>query len=429
MIEGAIRKWLLPEYSNEVFVVKDIFLAFTFAVCLLDRGSEGKLSPSTLLWLLWTAFVVGHALLTGFSLTALIGLRYYLAPLPLLIIVPALVRGSADLDKLAIWAVRLSFPIGALAILQYYSPPDSLLNTYAWSSEGISDFGVEEGGELTSGIARSRVTSTFSYISTYAAYLSAIWLLAWMSVLNTRSVFDRAAATLALILTAFNMGMNGSRALIVFAVISALPFAFPAIRRLGLQRTQLLAVAVMVIVGYASISVFEPFLLTADRGDAEEASGRIVGILGMPLVTFSEISFLGTGVGTSFQGFEQLSGASSQFGDAIFNEINQDRVGIELGLFGYVLLLALKLTVLAKTIGVYRHLASSDLRYWALAALLIQLGSGWQIPFYNAVAAVCYFSAIGLVYWLEGEAARMRYQALRGRRNDSVTGNLASRGW
>jgi hypothetical protein len=57
--------------------------------------------------------------------------------------------------------------------------------------------------------------------------------------------------------------------------------------------------------------------------------------------------------------------------------------------------------MLAKSFGVYSRLRGQSLRPWALAALLIQFGSHWQIPFYNAVAAISYFSAIGLVYWLD----------------------------
>ena len=400
IVEGAIRKWILPEYSNEVFAVKDVILLLAFISYVGQRPVRMPKASDLAIWLFWALAVVVYAGIGGFSLVSLIGLRYYLAPLPLLLIIPELIRNPEDLDRAAVWAVRLAIPIGILGVIQYFSPPDSRLNSYAWSTEEIgSTFGVE--GGLTPD--RPRVTGTFSYISTYASFLSVVWVLGWLSALHSARKFDRRLAGFTLILVGFNMAMNGSRALLLVAAISGLPFAIALIRQLGTFRTQFIFAAFLATVVYVGESIFEPFALTADRGDAEEAATRVWGAVLTPYYTLSEIDLVGQGIGTTFGGFEQLGYRVS----LAFDEINLDRVGIELGVVGYVFVLGLKLMMLVKTFAVYTRERSARLRHWALAALLIQLSTSWQIPIYNSIAAVFYFSAFGLVYWIQKEQGKM----------------------
>src|SRR5258708_233313 len=101
VVEGAIRKWILPEYSNIVFGVKDVLLVLAFAWYLSERRKSSARSPKLLIWVLWAAYTIGHAAVTGFPLSSLIGLRYYLMPLLLIPLVPALIRGSTDLERVS----------------------------------------------------------------------------------------------------------------------------------------------------------------------------------------------------------------------------------------------------------------------------------------------------------------------------------------
>ena len=257
VVEGAVRKWFLPELSNTVFAVKDVMLAGAFAAFALSGQTRLPKSADLWLWVAWAALAMSHALIAGLSLQTIIGLRYYLAPLPLIVIVPALIRDADDLDRLASWAVWITFPIGALAIAQYFSPLDSPLNTYAWGGDEVSSFGNEDDGYLTD-TPRARVTSTFSYISTYAAFLAVSWLLAWLALLRGRTAFDRRLAGAALLLIAFNMGMNGSRALLLVALLSGMPFAWMLLRKIGAVWAQVLAACLSVAVAYAGISISNP---------------------------------------------------------------------------------------------------------------------------------------------------------------------------
>lgn len=405
MIEGALRKWALPEYSNQIFAAKDVLLVLACVAYSQLREKNAPAAADFTIWLAWGLVAVAFAAVEA-STQALIGLRYYLAPLPLVLLVPALIRSPHDLERIATWGTRIAFPIGMFAIIQYFSPVDSVLNIYARGEEdAIAGFGVETG--MFSGAIRPRVTSTFSYISTFAAFLSAAWVLGWISVLQGRTAWDRRFATVILILIAFNMAMNGSRSLFFTALITGLPFAFFLIKRLGALKLQALAIGLSVAVIYAGVAIFEPFALTALRGDPEEAFARLWAAFVLPFVVLSEVGIIGAGMGATFGGLEELGLRTSGIG---FDDINLDRVGVELGAFGYSVYLFIKVYLLLKAYRVLRGVRSENLRHWALAALLVQLGAGWQIPFHNSVSAIVYFCAVGLVNWIDRERMKQRTQ-------------------
>lgn len=407
VLEGAIRKWILPEFANQVFILKDLTLAATFLAFALSGRARLPRSETILLWGLWALYAIGMVLLAGFSLQSMIGLRYYLAPLPLLLIVPALIRDVEDLDRIARWAVWVTFPIGALAVAQYYSPIDSPLNTYAWGNEDIATFGNEDDGYLSDAPPRVRVTATFSYISTYASFLSATWLLAWLALLRARNRLERLASGAAVLLIAVNMAMNGSRALVAVALLSCIPLAWKLLRTIGPIWGQIVVGVGSIAALSASVAVFEPFVLTAQRGDEAEVITRIRGMALTPIGTFQAIGWVGGGIGATFGGGEQLGVGPANEG---FDEVHVDRMGLEGGYLGYTLVLLLKIVLVVQAFNVYRRLRGHALQPWALTALMVQLSSHWQIPFYNAVAAAYYFGAIGLMYWVDNQwrASRRR---------------------
>jgi hypothetical protein len=405
ILEGAVRKWLLPQYGSEIFLVKDFVLLTALTAYLIGRYRPARVRDLWI-WALWTAIVLAQALVSGPSLQTLVGLRYYLAPLPILLIVPALLQGVDDLDLFARWAVRVSFPIGLLAIIQYNSPVDSVLNTYAWGNDGgIATFGVES-ADFESVIEHARVTGPFSYISTFAAFLSAAWILAWLSLLHSRGRRDSVLAGLSIVLTFVNMGMNGSRSLLAFAAFTGVPLLLVFLVRHGLMRSRgfLVSVAVGLAIAASAAAILRPAEMTLQRGDTQEGLDRALNMISMPLATLDESSWLGAGMGSTFGGYEALGMTGAQG----FDEIHVDRIGLELGVVGYVFIVVAKLIVFWRTFGLIRRAPAGPIRDWAVIALVIQLNPPWSIPFYNSIAAILYFAAVALVYWLDMQVDRMR---------------------
>jgi len=417
IVEGAVRKWLLPQYGTEVFLVKDFVLLMALIAYVMGHHRPPRMRDLWI-WAFWMAVVLALGLTSGPSIQTLVGLRYYLAPLPILLIVPALLRDMRDLEFFARWAVRLSFPIGILAIMQYNSPVDSALNTYAWGSEGgVATFGVES-IDFAPVVEHARVTGPFSYISTFAVFLDAVWVLGWLALLHSRSRRDSVLASLSLILTFVNMGMNGSRALLLFAAATGIPLLLVFFARNGLMRSRafIATLCVGITIAAGAAVIFKPAELTMERGDAQEAADRATDMLTMPVATLAESDWFGQGLGSTFGGYEALGLAST----AGFDEIHVDRIGLELGMIGYLLMLFAKLVLFWRTFRLIGRAPKGPIRDWAVVALVVQLNPPWTIPFYNSIAAIVYFAAVALVYWLDMQLDRMRVLAA-GRRTDAVS--------
>ncbi len=411
--EGALRKWILPEYSNELFMLKDLILAAAAAAMagetLGARRTRFLSEDEALLWVLWIALFCSYALIGGFSLTALAGLRYYLAALPLAFVLPHLLRDWNDLRRMVGISLYLTIGICILGYIQYSSTLDSPINQYAWTTadQGIATFGVENDRLLDHPIDRPRITGTFSYISTYASFLQFMFLVAWVTALTGRTGGARLAAYTALFAVFMNIAMTGSRAPTLIATVISVPFAILLIRKSssGLYQAGIALALVAASVGglYGFSDPFAMILLRDEgAGDAEE---RISGALLAPIATIVSSSWLGEGIGATFGGLAELGITSSL--DWSFDEVNLDRIGIETGIIGYLFVLMVKITYMVKTLALVFRARSFDIRVWALAIFGYQLGLLWAIPLYNSVASALYFSALGLFYWLRYQNTRV----------------------
>src|SRR5439155_3920180 len=115
-------------------------------------------------------------------------------------------------------------------------------------------------------------------------------------------------------------------------------------------------------------------------GEAEGES-RILGSLSAPYFTMVDAGPFGLGVGAAFLGLGELQGAGRA--DYRFDEVMDDRVGIELGPPIYLFVLTAKIfLVLIKTRIAFR---ASTLEITASATPMIahKLMYVWAIPFYN----------------------------------------------
>jgi len=407
VLEGALRKWVWPGFSNELFVLKDIILVVAFLAWLTSRDSvRVALQPSEIwLWAAWLLVTIASAGLNGFGVESLVGLRYYLAPLPLLYVVSAMLRNIRDLNRLAVWYLWIALAIAALGAYQYASPVGSIINQYAWKSEvgeTVASFGVNEDSLVAIAEDRPRITGSFSYISPYAVFLQAVWFIAWVTLLQATRRGERLFAIVALVAILANIAMTGSRAPLLLSLILAVPFAVMLLRMFTGFWLQFSVVVVLLVIPSLTVRLFfEPLQLLLERDDAAgDAQVRILGTFFAPLTTFDAMKALGEGVGSTFQGLQELGWVIR---DSIFDEVFHDRVGIELGVLGYALALTIKVAMITKTFFLSLRAKTRIILYWAIAALCYQLSFVWQIPVYNSVAAIFYFSAIGLFYWLRAE--------------------------
>ncbi len=155
------------------------------------------------------------------------------------------------------------------------------------------------------------------------------------------------------------------------------------------------------------IDSFSAFSQRSEKaGDTEI---RIAGALLSPITTITTTNFIGAGVGKTFLGTIELSQKNP---NTVFDEINQDRIGLELGIIGYLLVLFIKLYFIIKTYYLVKKINNYEIKLWLWFSLMIQLGSIWSVPFYNSIAATFYFTAIGIYYLMRRKEKELSKQKL-----------------
>src|ERR1700722_2080620 len=161
IFEGALRKWILPQYSAPLLLVRD-----PIAVLILIEAYRTNKWPAR--WSAVTgALAVGLVALCVIQVVvnnnpwvaAVYGLRSYLLPFPV-----AFIMGEnldeEDLRKFSLCTLWLLLPEAAIAVAQYLAPASSFLNAAAYSGAGQIGYVGQH----------VRASGTFSYVIGLALY-------------------------------------------------------------------------------------------------------------------------------------------------------------------------------------------------------------------------------------------------------------------
>src|SRR5688572_29158035 len=158
VFEGALRKWFLPSFSNELFLLKDLLLGVAFVAYCSSREAVPRnryLDPTdNLIWIIWMSLFTISLFASGISVTSLGSYRYFIAVLPIVVLLPVALRGYDELQSVARIHLFLAIGVGLLGIVQFLSPADSVINVYVRqgsSSEapsGVATFGDMDSAEF-----------------------------------------------------------------------------------------------------------------------------------------------------------------------------------------------------------------------------------------------------------------------------------------
>ena len=168
LLEGALRKWILPDLANPLIVVKDpvVLAAYVFAL------RAGRFP--------WNRFVIGITALgaatfavavVGFTigatrgnwLVAGYGARTNFFYFPFIFLIADVLRPE-DLKKMGRWLLIIALPIFVLVTAQFRGSPES------WVNKGT---GEGAGGQMQAAIGDyTRAAGIFSFNTGLAAFLS-----------------------------------------------------------------------------------------------------------------------------------------------------------------------------------------------------------------------------------------------------------------
>jgi hypothetical protein len=363
-LEGLGRRYL-PIQPAILYFAKDVILVFgIFAVgfhpVVARRGLRlGRTLPilvaATALWCVGSLLLPGHPSV----LLGLLGTRQYLlwwiAPF---LCASALVREGSTGRPERLLAL-LTLLICGLAAYQFGQPTDARVNSYVWDHESASAVAA------VGSTGRVRVSSTFSYITGFADFvILMVPLLLACAVQRTPRLSSRLMFVAAALLAAA-APMSGSRATVLYVATSCLVVlgvsgTFRSRRGLAALAALLLAAGLGVWISPDATQGVQ------DRFSSSDTAQRFQEIaLAFPIFTMMETEYPAMGAGV---GVLQNAATAQQMETQWIAEAEPQRVLIELGIPGYLLVWLSRLALAVALIRAGRILSRAGERGWAGAA-------------------------------------------------------------
>jgi hypothetical protein len=382
LIEGAIRKWFLPQSKDLIYFLKDFFLLGAYISYFILNNSQKKvpikdnlLIQSIFFVTVWcTAEAFNSSL--GSPLVGLMGLKGYLWNIPLIWLVPNLFNSERELFVFLRNHLLLAIPICILGIIQFFSPASDIINNYA----------TDEVKYIATIGSSVRITGTFSYLDTYVVYLTvAFGLLLALIDSNYAKKGWKIILLGSLFLVAVNSLMTGSRSCVFASILFVVIYIFikalqtsKIINFLNLVKKLIIPLIVVTI----AVSIwFQPAIETFSKrttGDIaeKEFTNRVANTYTDPVSMANIAGLYGYGAGATQQASLAIRNRLNlPTGDIIpvGYEEEPERILLEIGLLGFIFWYSLKLFILIKLWLVYRKLKRPFLKQLALSSFLIQL--------------------------------------------------------
>jgi hypothetical protein len=168
IFEGALRKWIVPRFSDPLLIVRDPVVIAIY-LCAWRGGVFPRnywvFSIGVIAFLSWlvSIFVLMPylqpkiiLLVTGY------GVRCNFLHLPLIFLI-ANVYDADDVKEMGWWILAGLIPMAFLMAVQFRASPESFINRTA---------GLGEGEQITAGGGKIRPPGTFSFVSGAIYYLS-----------------------------------------------------------------------------------------------------------------------------------------------------------------------------------------------------------------------------------------------------------------
>lgn len=408
VLEGALRKWVLPQASEMIYFLKDVVLfGAYFQYYGLSKGGQKFPTIKTPFINILLGLVFGWCMFLSFNpslgsvVVGIWGLKNYFYYVPLMWMLPNLFQSEEELYRFLRTHLLLVIPVGILGIVQYFSPASSPLNVYAPGQEattGIATFGVSH---------KVRITGTFSYVNNYTAYLLVCFglLISFLSIEQPK--WWKRATIIELLLVIGNSLMTGSRTPVIAAglltigyfgtKIIAQPSRFLRLVKLFFPPALVVAVGTSIVFH----SALENFSRRASAG--KDVIERIMLGFAQPLQGMQFKGLDAYGPGAVHPATVVLRrGLGLPYGEIppVEYESELGRIMLEIGPLGFILWYGLKFAIVIKLWLIFWKLRPPFLRELALAAFLIQAVWSTSGHVFQVTFSMYYWFLSGFIYLL-----------------------------
>ena len=341
IFEGALRKWVFPDYANILLLVRDpvviaIYLRAIFlGVFPRNRWVWALVVMGGIFALLgWVQLVAGESLadlgiLAHLKAQVVIyGWRTYFLHLPLIFLMPAVLRDRATVSFVRALAI-LAIPMTLLVVAQYFETGDAWINSATKGGEQLAFVGD-----------KIRAPGTFSF-NTGPACFFALLAACGVSILFRNPPMPRWSGWMmiscAVIYAPLGGGRLNSGMVFIVLVVGTLLSLFTM--GMGQLRILLATAALVLVVIYTPIfqdGLNSMNLRLASAAEYENAeyhygfASRLFGGFAAPTSTLmaGEPLFLGRGIGLGTIGGAKLQTGQAQF---LVSEGEWGRILLECG--------------------------------------------------------------------------------------------------
>jgi hypothetical protein len=333
IFEGALRKWVFPQWSGPLLLVRDPVLLALYVMAL--KKGIFPFNKFVIVAIVLAGLSFGSSLLVfGHIGVILYGIRTDFLYLPLIFLIPKLFN-KEDVDRIGYWLLLLSIPMTLLVIWQFRSPSSAWINAAA---------GGESNGQLIAAGSHIRPAGVFSFVSGMVSFLSVVsaFLFAGFLERGTVPAWLRAAVIPCLMLS---LVLSGSRSALASVTIIIGVVLIVCIRKLSrFQRIVTPAILTYgLFLGFCYLSLFRQGLevheerIRAGEGIQKGILGRYFGDLGESIEVAERTPLLGHGLGAGTNAGAALLTGSRAF---LLGESEWSRIVGESGpVLGYAYIL------------------------------------------------------------------------------------------
>lgn len=402
IFEGILRKWVLPQASQQIYFFKDLVLLGAYLRYYL--GSEPKY-PLKITSITITLFMaIGWCVFQAFNpslgspVIGFFGLKAYFFYIPLMWMLPSLFQSQEELYKFLRNYLLLAIPVCLLAVVQFFSPISSPINIYA-------------GGKEASAIVGNtvRVTGTFSYIAGYSTYLITCFSILIPILTLPQTQIWRWLTFAEAFLVAGTSFMTGARGLVLYEVLFVVGYACillltePSIAVHATKQLIVPIVLISVLVPKFFNDAIDAFSSrTTTSSDSNTFLERALSAFREPGQALQLKGFDGYGTGATHQAVSALRKAFNlPFGEALPPaEGELGRIVLELGLLGFLFWYGLRVLLIFFIWRIFLQLRTPFLRQLALATLLFHLITFTSQLVFNNTLAIYYWFFSGFIFLL-----------------------------
>lgn len=273
LIEGTLRKWVVPSLSYQLLLVRD-----PVALGIYFYAWRARVFPVngwlSFLWVLTAAIglqAIVHVATGSVSWSvAVFGVRTFVLHMPLIWVVPA-VFGRKEITLLGKWVLILSLPMALLMVAQFQAGSEHWLNAAT----------IKGGAQIGGAAGRVRPAGLFSFI-TGPIHFYALTLVFSIAAFISKDLYPRWLGIAGLTGTLIAMSISASRGLVMGgAVVGAFGMfaAFRSGRALGAASAFAIIVALVfgVLGRYSTIQEgIAGFQERWTQGDEEFGTGHEV---------------------------------------------------------------------------------------------------------------------------------------------------------